>query len=86
MPVSEELKGISGLVVAWRKLELQSWSSLLNVRDERHCRLPCRHWTTLHVLLITSSRKGKSNRNIGIDLGFKRRFYMFSEVGMARSL
>jgi len=77
MPVGEELKKISGLVVAWRKSELQSWSNLLNVHDERHCHLARRYWTRLYFLLIINLRKGdngtgKSNHNIGFDLGLKR--------------
>uniref|UniRef100_A0A7S3VEM6 Midasin n=1 Tax=Chaetoceros debilis TaxID=122233 RepID=A0A7S3VEM6_9STRA len=50
--LGESLRKVSGLVAQWRKLELQSWSSLLNVRDSQHELFAKRHWIRLYKLLI----------------------------------
>ena len=50
--LGEPLKDISRLISLWRKIELQSWSSLLDVRDKRQTVQAYRHWIRLYSLLI----------------------------------
>lgn len=49
--LGESLQRVSRLVAQWRKLELQSWSSLLNVRDQTHILRAKRHWMRLYNIL-----------------------------------
>lgn len=45
------LKDVSRLVAHWRKLELQSWASLLDVRDHQCRKKAQRHFLRLHTLI-----------------------------------
>jgi AAA ATPase containing von Willebrand factor type A (vWA) domain len=51
--LGEPLENISRLVAQWRKLELQSWSSLLNVRDQKHILQAKKHWIRLYNLVLS---------------------------------
>lgn len=46
------LADVSRLVAQWRKLELQSWSSLLDIRDYQCRKKAQRHFMRLHILII----------------------------------
>jgi MoxR-like ATPase len=45
------LEEMSGLVACWRKLELQSWATLLQARERRFANRARRHWPRLYSLL-----------------------------------
>ena len=45
------LQNVSRLVVQWRKLELQSWSTLLDIRESHHRKKAQRHFLRLHLLV-----------------------------------
>ena len=45
------LQEVSILVAHWRKLELQSWSSLMDMREERVVKLAQRHWMRLYSVI-----------------------------------
>ena len=49
--LGKPLKEISSLVTNWRKLELQSWSHLLTIRENRRSVRPKRHWARLYGLI-----------------------------------
>lgn len=49
--LGKPLKDISSLVATWRKLELQSWSHLLTIRESRRNVRPRRHWARLYGLI-----------------------------------
>ena len=49
--LGKPLKDISSLVATWRKLELQSWSHLLTIRENRRNVRPRRHWARLYGLI-----------------------------------
>jgi midasin (ATPase involved in ribosome maturation) len=49
--LGKPLREISSLVATWRKLELQSWSHLLTIRENRRSVRPRRHWARLYGLI-----------------------------------
>jgi midasin len=49
--LGKPLKDISALVTSWRKLELQSWSSLLTIREKRRGIRANQHWPRIYSLL-----------------------------------
>lgn len=49
------LMDVSILVAHWRKLELQSWSSLMDIREERFIKLAQRHWMRLYLIIHTNA-------------------------------
>jgi midasin (ATPase involved in ribosome maturation) len=51
--LGEKLSHISKLVAQWRKLELQSWSYLLDMRDKHYIVRSRRHWMRMYLLLMT---------------------------------
>ncbi|KAL7554496.1 hypothetical protein ACHAWF_017951, partial [Thalassiosira exigua] len=51
--LGKTLKDISSLVASWRKLELQSWSHLLSMRENRISMRAKRHWPRLYRLVHT---------------------------------
>ncbi len=53
--LGEKITQVSRLVAAWRKLELQSWSNLLNFRDKHYLIQTRKHWMRLHLLLISDN-------------------------------
>ena len=53
--LGEKLTQISRLVAHWRKLELQSWSNLLDMRDRNYVVQTRRHWMRLYLLLISDT-------------------------------
>ena len=57
--LGKPLKDISSLVASWRKLELQSWSSLLTIRENRRSARADRHWPRVYKL-VHNMREGES--------------------------
>lgn len=49
--LGKPLKDISGLVASWRKIELQSWSNLLTMRENRRSMQAKRHWPRMYSLI-----------------------------------
>jgi midasin len=49
--LGKPLKDISVLVTSWRKLELQSWSFLLTLREKRRGIRACQHWPRMYSLI-----------------------------------
>ncbi len=64
--LGDRLRQVSRLVASWRKLELQSWSNLLNVRERQYIVNCRRHWMRLYLLLVQSplENKNSSERNL----------------------
>ena len=64
--LGERLSLISRLVVSWRKLELQSWSNLLDVRERQYVLNCRRHWMRLYLLLVENpdDRKMSSDQTL----------------------
>jgi hypothetical protein len=64
--LGKPLKDISGLVASWRKLELQSWSNLLAMRENRRSMQAKRHWprvySLIHKLRDSSEASSPSSR------------------------
>ena len=48
------LKEVSVLVTHWRKLELQSWATLMDTREERFIKDAQRHWMSLYSVIHRS--------------------------------
>ncbi|KAK1736592.1 midasin [Skeletonema marinoi] len=63
--LGKPLKEISSLVATWRKLELQSWSHLLTIRENRRSVRPRRHWARLYALIhgISESEELRASLN-----------------------
>ena len=67
--LGKPLKDISALVANWRKLELQSWSNLLTVRENRRCVRAKHHWPRVYSLIhnareeYTSSSSHTTRKN-----------------------
>jgi len=63
--LGKPLKEISSLVATWRKLELQSWSHLLTIRENRRSVRPRRHWARLYGLIhgISESEELRASLN-----------------------
>ena len=53
----EKLSQVSRLVAEWRKLELQSWSNLLEFRDRYYVIRTRKHWMRLYLLLISEDQE-----------------------------
>ncbi len=49
--LGKPLKEIGVLVASWRKIELQSWSCLLTLREKRRSMLAKRHWVRVYNLI-----------------------------------
>ena len=49
--LGKPLKDIGVLVASWRKIELQSWSCLLSLREKRRSKLAKRHWMRAYNLI-----------------------------------
>lgn len=49
--LGKPLKDIGALVASWRKIELQSWSRLLSLREQRRIILAKRHWLRVYNLI-----------------------------------
>ena len=49
--LGKSLKDISAVVTSWRKLELQNWSYLLTMRENRRCLQAKRHWPRMYNLI-----------------------------------
>eukprot|EP00563_Minutocellus_polymorphus_P011097 CAMPEP_0181061420 /NCGR_PEP_ID=MMETSP1070-20121207/22512_1 /TAXON_ID=265543 /ORGANISM="Minutocellus polymorphus, Strain NH13" /LENGTH=5087 /DNA_ID=CAMNT_0023141375 /DNA_START=277 /DNA_END=15540 /DNA_ORIENTATION=+ len=63
------LKDVSRLVAQWRKLELQSWSSLLDIRDHQCRKKAQRHFMRLHILIHADniqSEVGKEGNGVSV--------------------
>ena len=56
--LGKPLKDISALVTSWRKLELQSWSHLLTIRENRRSIRAKRHWPRVYSLIHKSKGSG----------------------------
>ena len=65
--LGECLQNISRLVAQWRRLELQSWSSLLNVRDQTHIVQAKRHWMRLYNILASEQEEPESKEDIQVN-------------------
>ena len=59
------LQNVSELVACWRKLELQSWGTLLEARSMRFAKRARRHWPRLYNVLVkgTDHKHGASTLN-----------------------
>ena len=49
--LGKSLTEISAVVTSWRKLELQNWSYLLTMRENRRCLQAKRHWPRMYNLI-----------------------------------
>ena len=49
--LGDSLRDVSKLVTQWRKLELNSWPALLDVRERNHINRARQHWPRLYKLL-----------------------------------
>jgi MoxR-like ATPase len=49
------LEGVGRLIARWRKLELESWPSLLQARQVKHIRKTQKHWMRLHQVLFVDT-------------------------------
>ena len=65
--LGDSLKKVSHLVAQWRKLELQGWSSLLNVRDQKHTLTAKRNWMRLYNILILNPENSTADDSSGMD-------------------
>lgn len=54
--LGKNLTDISNLVANWRKLEMKSWSDLLNVRENKYSILARKFWVRLYRLLIVNTQ------------------------------
>lgn len=52
------LKEISTIVASWRKLELQSWSNLLTMREKRRGIRATQHWPRMYGLVHNIGERG----------------------------
>jgi len=63
------LNDVSRLVAQWRKLELQSWSSLLDIRDYQRRKKAQRHFMRLHILIHGRNPQSEvANKGNGVSL------------------
>eukprot|EP00979_Chaetoceros_neogracilis_P011124 scaffold2695_cov256-Chaetoceros_neogracile.AAC.6 len=85
--LGESLKRISRLVAQWRKVELQSWSSLLNVRDQTHILRAKRHWMRLYNILVLDGDESPQDKNDVLDANnCSSRFPKWLWMGQAKNL
>jgi midasin (ATPase involved in ribosome maturation) len=66
----ESLENISHLVARWRKLELQSWSTLLNVRDQKHVLQAKKHWIRLYNVLLSDTVNSSMKDHVATKVCF----------------
>ena len=55
--LGEALRDVSKLVTQWRKLELSSWPSLLDVRQRNHVNRARQHWPRMYKLILGEFHK-----------------------------
>jgi midasin (ATPase involved in ribosome maturation) len=85
--LGESLQRISRLVAQWRKLELQSWSSLLNVRDQTHILRAKRHWMRLYNILVSDEDKPRQDHDLVVSSGYSSpRFPKWLWIGQGKHL
>ena len=60
--LGKPLKDISVLVTSWRKLELQSWSHLLTIRENRRSIRAKQHWPRVYSLIHKSKGSGEESK------------------------
>jgi len=61
--LGENLVQVSRLVAQWRKMELNSWSNLLDVRDKNYTIQTRQHWMRLYLLLTSENYTEKEQRD-----------------------